>query len=65
MIVCDFDFIRISILPSDTNTFVNPDAVLPLPVTMQPLQFVARRNGQFPKVSHAIYLIELPAGNRP
>jgi hypothetical protein len=39
MVVRDFDFIRIPVLPPETNAIllVNPDAVLPLPLSMQQL----------------------------
>jgi hypothetical protein len=67
VIIGDFDFVGISILPPETYAipFVDSDAVLPAPFSTKTFQPVAGRNGQVPKISHAIHLIELPAGRGP
>jgi hypothetical protein len=48
MVINDFDIIRITALPDETDTplLVYPDAVLTFPVMMQGLQMVGRRNSQ-------------------
>lgn len=59
MIVHDFNVERVTVVPTeaDAPTFVDPDAVLTLPVTLQLLEPVARRD---PQVVKPIHRIELP-----
>lgn len=67
MIVRDFNFVGIASLPSETNPIliVDPDTVLPAPVSSQPFEAIPPWNGKFADVSDSIDLIELPPGNLP
>ena len=67
MIVRDFNFVGIASLPSETNPIliVDPNAVLPAPVSAQPFEAISPWNSQFADVSDSIDLIELPPGNLP
>jgi len=48
VVVNDLDVMGIIALPhkADAPLFVDPDAMLPLPVTAQRLQIIGRRNAQ-------------------
>jgi hypothetical protein len=67
MIVRDFNFVGIASLPSETNPIliVDPDTVLPAPVSTQPFEAISPWNSKFADVSDSIDLIELPPGNLP
>jgi hypothetical protein len=67
MIVRDFNFVGIASLPSETNPIliVDPDTVLPAPVSAQPFKAISPWNSKFADVSDSIDLIELPPGNLP
>ncbi len=67
MVVDDFDFIRISILPPETYPvlLVDSDAVLPGPVTAEPLQPIPWRNRELSQIANAVQLRQLAADIRP
>jgi len=67
MIVRDFNFIGIAGLPSETHPIliVDPDTVLPSPVSAQPFEAISPWNSKLADVSDSIDLIELPPGNLP
>ena len=67
MIVRDFNFVGIASLPSETNPIliVDPDTVLPAPVSAQPFEVIPSWNSELAKVSNSIDLIELPPANLP
>jgi hypothetical protein len=66
VIVCDFDFVGIVLLPTkaDPVLFIDPDAVLPLTVSAESLQPIPRWNAQLLEILHPIQLIELPTNYR-
>ena len=67
MVVDDFDFIRISILPPEAYPvlLVDSDAVLPGPVTAEPLRPIPRRNRELSQIANAVQLRQLAMDNRP
>src|SRR5712692_6313006 len=64
MIVGNFHVVGVPVPPHKANAplVIDSDAVLPLPVTVQRLQPVARNGGQIPKFSRSIEHLELPKG---
>jgi hypothetical protein len=67
VVVRDFDFVGIAILPLKTNSILLVDAntVLPAPVTNQSFQAVARRDRQLPQLPNAVELGQLSPNRRP
>jgi hypothetical protein len=67
VIVRDFNFVGIASLPSETNPIliVDPDTVLPAPVSTQPFEAISPWDSKFADISDSIDLIELPPGNLP
>jgi hypothetical protein len=67
MVVCNFNLVGISSLPSEANPIliVDPDAVLSPPVAAQPFQTIPWWNSKLKQVPHPVDLIELPTGNLP
>jgi hypothetical protein len=63
VIVDDFDFVGIFVLPAETNAelIVDSDAVTTGSIAAQGLQMVSRRNSQFAEPPDAIDLVELSA----
>ena len=61
--VCDFNFISMTFLPSETDSVLpaDPDAVLIFPVPFQMLQTVSRRFPAFRHIPDAADLIRFPA----
>src|SRR6266542_4437799 len=56
-----------SVLPAKTHAIllVDPNAVLPCPISAQPLEPVARRNAQLAQIAHPIQLRQFAADDRP
>lgn len=67
VVVCDFDFAGMTILPDKTNAVLLIDAntVLALPVSQQRLQAVAGGYFKFTELPHPVYLIQFSTGNWP
>ena len=67
VIVRDFDFVCIALLPTKANTIlvVDSNAVLTSAAPTKPLKTVAGRYRKFHKVTNPIELVELAASNRP
>ncbi len=67
VVVCDFDFVGITILPAkaDSVLVIDADAVLAFAVAAQRLEPIAGRHGEFPQIAHSIQLGQLPANDRP
>jgi len=67
VVVCDFNFIDISSLPSKANPvlIVDSNTVPPAPVPTQPFEVIAPWNSKFVKISDSIDLIEFPPGHLP
>lgn len=67
MVVRDFDFEGMAVLPSEADAvlLVDPDAVLSASISTQPLEPVRRRHRQMLKVPRVVDLIELASGYRP
>jgi hypothetical protein len=67
MVVRDLNLVGISSLPSKTQAIlvVNPNAVLPVPVSAQPFQAISVWNGKLAEVSDLINLIELSPSHLP
>jgi hypothetical protein len=63
MVVGDFDFIGIFILPAETHTIllVDSDAVLGSSIRFQALKPVTGRNRQVEQILHPIDLIQFSA----
>jgi hypothetical protein len=67
VVIRDFDFVGITSLPAKTDSvlFMDADTVLTAPISLETLQSVARRHGEFPKVSNSIKLCQLTADDLP
>lgn len=67
MIVRDFDFVGIAILPPEANSIliVDPNAVLACAIATEPLKSVSGWNSQVLKTLNPIKLSQLPASNGP
>ncbi len=67
MVVCDFDLVRIALLPTETDSvlFIDPNAMLTLPVAPESLQSIPGGDTQFRKVLYAVQLIQLAPNHRP
>jgi hypothetical protein len=67
VVVRDFDFVGIAILPLETNPILLVDAndVLPAPATNEVLQAVARRDRQLAKLPNAVEPGQLASNHRP
>ena len=67
VVVSDFDFVCMAILPAKTNTilFVDPNTMLTYAVTSEPLKPIARRNSQLREVAHSIELVKLATRSLP
>src|SRR5688572_24832430 len=67
MVVCDFNFVGIAVLPAKADSVLLVDANRPLagPFAQETFQAIPRRHSQLGKVLHAINLIELTAGAWP
>jgi hypothetical protein len=67
VVVRDFDFVGIAILPLETNPIllVDANAVLPAPATNEALQAVARRDRPLAKLPNAVELGQLASMHRP
>jgi hypothetical protein len=67
VIICDFDFVGISVLPPETNPvlLVDSDAVLSQSIPMESLQTVSRRYTKLLEISNAVQLSQLTASDRP
>ena len=67
MVIRDFDVVRIPGLPmkADSILIVDPDAVLPLPITAEPLKAVSERNRKLANIANAVNLRELPPRRGP
>ena len=71
VVVGDFDFVGIPVLPRKAHPvlFVDPDAILPCSIAHQSFQTVTRRHRQFMKIPNTIELRQLstcygPRGSR-
>jgi hypothetical protein len=67
VVVCDFNFVGISVLPPETNPelVIDADAVLPSAVAFQPFEAIARGDAQLAEVAHPIELREFTPDHRP
>jgi hypothetical protein len=67
VVVCDFDFICMAILPAKANTIllVDTNTMLTDEVTSEPLKPIARWNSQLREVPHSIELVQLATRNWP
>jgi hypothetical protein len=67
MVVRDFDFVGITVLPAkaDPVLIVDPDAVLPDPVSSQALEAIPGWDAQLPQILHSIHLCQLAPCDRP
>lgn len=67
VVVRNFDIVGMAVFPSKTDSvlIVNPDGVLPAPVTAETFQMIPGRRGQILEITYPIQLIQLPTGNRP
>ena len=67
MIVRNFNFVGIASLPSKTNPIliVDPNTVLPTPVSAQPFEAIPAWNSKFADISDSIDLIKLPPSDLP
>src|SRR6266545_5901164 len=66
VVVDDLDIARIAALEAeDDPVLVDPDAEVPRVVTLQGLQPVARRVGQFPRLPRPVESVELPPRRGP
>jgi hypothetical protein len=67
VVVRDFDFVGMAILPPETDPvlLVDANAVLPLTVSAKPFQPVARRDPQLGQVADPVQLVQLAARDRP
>src|SRR5258705_1330753 len=67
MIVHDLHSLRSGVRPSETNAIllVDPDTMLPLPITLQQFQAISRGNTQRLKPSCRVKLIQLTPGDVP
>ena len=67
VVVRDFDFVGIAILPpeADPKLVIDANTVLPRTVAPQALESIARRDAQFLKHPHTIELVELASYHRP
>jgi hypothetical protein len=67
MVVRDFDFVGITVLPAKTHAvlLIEPDTVLAGPITTEPFEPVPRRNLQLLQSPDPVQLVQLSAGNRP
>lgn len=65
MVIDDFDIEHIAILESETDSplIVHADAMLPLAITLQSLQSVARRGAQKIQRDSGLQLRQLALGN--
>jgi hypothetical protein len=65
VVVRDFDFVGMIVTPTkaDPILVVDPDAVLPFPVSTQPFETVPWRDGEFPQVADPVQLRQLAPGN--
>lgn len=52
-------------METDPILLIDPDTVLPAPITAESLQSVSRRNRELPEFANAVDLIQLSPGNRP
>jgi hypothetical protein len=67
VVVRDFDFVGMAILPSEPypELLVDPDAVLLSPVPTEAFQPIPGRHFEFPNLPKAVDLVELPTDYRP
>ena len=67
VVIRDFDFVGIALLPAETDSilFIDADTVLTAPISLKSLQSVVRWHGKLSKVSDSIELRQLAADNRP
>ena len=67
MIVRGLNLVGIASLPSETYPIliIDPNTVLPAPVSTQPFEAISPWNSKFADVSDSIDLIELPPDNQP
>jgi hypothetical protein len=67
VVVRDFDIVCIAVFPRKTDSvlIVNPDGVLPAPVTVETFQVVPGRHSQILEITYSVQLVQLPTGNRP
>jgi hypothetical protein len=67
VIVCDFDFVDIVLLPTKTNSIllIDPNAMLTFSVPTQPLQPVPWWDPQLREVLYAVQLIQFAPNHRP
>jgi hypothetical protein len=67
VIIGDFDFVGISVLPPETDSvlIVDPDAVLSGPVASETLQAVSGRYLELPEVANPVQLRQLAIDHRP
>jgi len=67
VVIGDFDFVRIATLTAkaDAILVVNPNAVLPAPVSAQTLKTVSRRHRRLSDVADTIDSIQPAPGYRP
>lgn len=67
VVVRDFDFVGIAILPSeaDAKLLIDAHTVLTAATADQPFKAIARWNRQFAQVANTVELCELAADDRP
>jgi hypothetical protein len=67
VVVCDFDFVGISVLPPETDPelVIDADAVLPRAVTFQAFEAIAWGDTQLAEVTHPIELRQFAPDHRP
>lgn len=67
VVICDFDFVGIFSLPTETNSIliVDADTMLTLPITAESLQTISGWDGEIAKVANPIQKIESSLRNRP
>ena len=67
VVVRDFDVVRIAIVPAkaDAILLVDADAVLTRAIAAEPLEPVARGDGQFGDIPYSVQLVQFSAGDAP
>jgi hypothetical protein len=67
VVIGNLDLVGISGLPSEANAvlLIDSDAVTSASFPAESLKSISRGDSQFEKISHAVYLIELPPGYPP
>ena len=64
MVIGNFDFVGMALLPNKTDPvlLIDPNVVLIRAITFQALQTVARWHSEFRDVAYAVDLIQFPVG---